>query len=500
MPLPQGYTQVEYIQSSGTQYISTGFLPNNNTRVVADLQVVEVGESVALFGARAGASVTSYMAWQISATRFRSDFNDNYTNCNVDTVLNRIVVDKNKNVCSFGDSTVTTPYSTFQCENELKLFRGSSATSVTKGSSIKLYSCQVYDNGNLIRDYIPAIQINNGEAGLYDQLNNAFYANEGSGDFIAGPVVVVIPEAPQNFRAVSYTANSATLAWDAVENADGYILARDGIQIYEGAETRYTDTEISDGNTYTYSLLAYNTAGQSEPVTITLAIPVYTLDLITDRTADDVLYVKSLREKGWRKMTTDERTAYLSGLKGNYGYTDINRVTEAEIYIAGEFNSSEDGLHDYYNEAIQDILDSLDSDPDYYDLDDPLLPESMWQVSFGTVTLEDGKTDWQYGDIPSDYTDADNDIYDISYYLPNVNTLRGVLAVSLPPTPEDLDDLTFSEANDIESILLGVYDNLVLYINDKREAIDEAKENEIDKYKKMSAAWIYSGEVFCGEM
>lgn len=190
MALPSGYTQVEYIQSSGTQYISTGFLPNNNTRVVADLQVVEVGESVALFGARAGASVTSYMAWQISATRFRSDFNDDYTNCDVDTVLNRIVVDKNKNVCSFGNSTVTTPYSTFQCENELKLFRGSSATSVTKGSSIKLYSCQVYDNGNLIRDYIPAIQINNGEAGLYDQLNNVFYENAGSGSFTTGPIVV----------------------------------------------------------------------------------------------------------------------------------------------------------------------------------------------------------------------------------------------------------------------------------------------------------------------
>ena len=30
--------------------------------------------------------------------------------------------------------------------------------------------------------------------------------------------------------------------------------------------------------------------------------------------------------------------------------------------------------------------------------------------------------------------------------------------------------------------------------------IDEAKENEIDKYKKISAAWIYSGEVFAGEI
>lgn len=499
MPLPQGYTQVEYIQSSGTQYINTNFIPNNNTRVVMDMEIITAETNRPIFGARTGTNINTYMAWQISGTRYRSDFNTQLLNCDVDTVLSRITVNKNKNICSFGSISVTNTDGEFQCEYPLYLFTANSNGSPAGGASMRCYTCQIYDNDVLIRDYVSVTRDSDNKPGLYDFANDIFYANAGTGDFTAGPIVAA-PDTPQDFRTVSYTINSAHLAWDAAEYAAGYILTRDGVQIYEGAETRYTDTEISDGNTYTYSLLAYNTAGQSEPVTITLAIPVYTLDLITDRTADDVQYVKSLRAKGWREMTADERTAYLSGLKGNYGYTDINRVTEAEIYIAGEFNSSEDGLHDYYNEAIQDILDSLDSEPEYYDLDDPLLPESMWQVSFGTVTLEDGKTDWQYGDIPSDYTDASNDVYDISYYLQNVNTLKNVLTVSLPPTPDDLDYLTYQEANDIESILLGVYDNLVLYVNDKREAIDEAKENEIDKYKKISAVWIYSGEIFCGEM
>ena len=37
MSLPSGYKRLEYIQSTGTQYIDTGFKPNNNTRVVMDL-------------------------------------------------------------------------------------------------------------------------------------------------------------------------------------------------------------------------------------------------------------------------------------------------------------------------------------------------------------------------------------------------------------------------------------------------------------------------------
>ena len=38
MALPSGYTQYEYIESSGTQYIDTGFKPNQNTRTVIDFQ------------------------------------------------------------------------------------------------------------------------------------------------------------------------------------------------------------------------------------------------------------------------------------------------------------------------------------------------------------------------------------------------------------------------------------------------------------------------------
>ena len=48
--LPSGYRQVEYIQSSGTQYVDTGFAPNQDTRCVLDAQRVAQAAANVLAG------------------------------------------------------------------------------------------------------------------------------------------------------------------------------------------------------------------------------------------------------------------------------------------------------------------------------------------------------------------------------------------------------------------------------------------------------------------
>lgn len=49
------------------------------------------------------------------------------------------------------------------------------------GVSIKLYYLKIYDNGVMVRDFIPRYE--NGEFGLYDQKNGVFYGNDGEGTF-----------------------------------------------------------------------------------------------------------------------------------------------------------------------------------------------------------------------------------------------------------------------------------------------------------------------------
>ncbi|MBD5356508.1 MAG: hypothetical protein HDR88_06080 [Bacteroides sp.] len=55
--------------------------------------------------------------------------------------------------------------------------------------------------------------------------------------------------------------------------------------------------------------------------------------LITDRVQDDARRARELCAKGWDKMTQADREAYLGGLKGGYGPTDMNRVVGAMEYI-----------------------------------------------------------------------------------------------------------------------------------------------------------------------
>lgn len=55
--------------------------------------------------------------------------------------------------------------------------------------------------------------------------------------------------------------------------------------------------------------------------------------LITDRTQADVTRWKTLHDKGWFRMSPEEKVEWSSGLKGTYNASDLNRVTAAMEYI-----------------------------------------------------------------------------------------------------------------------------------------------------------------------
>ena len=175
---------VEYIQSSGTQYIDTGFMPNNNTRVVMDIEPTKAG-TYAVFGARTGQSSTSYTVWMIHSTSFRSDFNRNQKTISVSSALNRVVIDRNKAVCVIGQASTTNSNSTFQLAyNMFLLALNDKGTCEGRNLSGKLYSCQIYDNDVLIRDYAPVIDPD-GIPCLYEKLSEQYVYNAGSGSFTA---------------------------------------------------------------------------------------------------------------------------------------------------------------------------------------------------------------------------------------------------------------------------------------------------------------------------
>lgn len=183
-PLPSGYTQVEYIQSSGTQYIDTGFVPNQDTRVVCDCEY-QASSSSWLFAVRVASGKGSF-SFLSHNNRFRTDYGASYTQYFATSTTQVTRIDKNKNITTInGNETLTDTTTAFNSTYPLFLFAVNTAGTPSGYSSAKLKNMQIYDNGTLVRDFVPC-KNSSGTVGLYDVVNGKFYINAGTGSFTAG--------------------------------------------------------------------------------------------------------------------------------------------------------------------------------------------------------------------------------------------------------------------------------------------------------------------------
>lgn len=185
--LPSGYTELAYIQSSGTQYIDTGFKPNNNTRVVMEL-LYTGSESISNeFGAWNSSNNASF----ICLTTGKNNLYPFYGNTSKQVSANRTVrhtVDMDKNVVKMNGTTmITFNQMSFQCIYPMFLCCFNNAGVTTNMTSMRIYSCQIYDNDALVRDFVPCINAS-GKVGLYDLVGKQFYGNAGTGVFTGSEV------------------------------------------------------------------------------------------------------------------------------------------------------------------------------------------------------------------------------------------------------------------------------------------------------------------------
>lgn len=181
--LPKGYLRLSYIQSSGTQYFDTGFEPSQNTRVVMDIEILSAGsDGYPVFGARTtGAHFTLFV---FSETNIRSDYGSSLVvNAEVNNAFRRLTIDKNKNVCNFGGTIITNKTKDFQTPYSLYLLTlNENGTTYPRKLSARFYSCQIYSNDILVRDFVP-VKNDKDVVGLYDFVERKFYKNAGTGAF-----------------------------------------------------------------------------------------------------------------------------------------------------------------------------------------------------------------------------------------------------------------------------------------------------------------------------
>ena len=312
MSLPRGYTRLEYIESDGRQWINTGFEPNQDTRVVMEFEILAAA-MVFMFGVRKTTSAGQFAFYWDNQGNFRSRYNTSNI-ASAGTMSGRHTVDMNKNVCTIDGKTTTHTYAAFQTAYPLYLFTCNTTGSVySTHLTGRVYSCRMYDNGTIVRDFVPC-RSSLGEIGLYDDANGVFYQNSGTGTFAAGADVITGPTVPEYFTAES-GVGSVSLAWGESDDADGYRIYRNGVLIADVAAASYTDEDVEKHSGVRYMLVPYNASGEGGGISAAVIVkgdarPIS--DLITDRTAADVT---------------------MKTRKGAYNASDLNRVTAAAEYV-----------------------------------------------------------------------------------------------------------------------------------------------------------------------
>ena len=191
--LPSGYTELAYIQSSGTQHIDTGVTvgPSNYNKIKFSVTAEKIGQGT-------GSSISEWMTDGASnSSLFYIGVYNNlvYYGCGTQDVNTGISYSggkctftldaKNAKVSVTGHDDISATIGTFS--NTVTLYLCAFDYSTIRHFAQKLYGCQIYEDDVLIRDFVPCINAS-GEVGLYDLVGKQFYTNAGSGTFTGSEV------------------------------------------------------------------------------------------------------------------------------------------------------------------------------------------------------------------------------------------------------------------------------------------------------------------------
>lgn len=192
------YIELDYIETTGTQHIDTGFKPNSNTKVEvktyykrgtsSNIGMFLYGSrngNTEMFGAYIDASTDLSHGDRVEA-RYGTQFG---TRLQMSNAAQHIFLqDKNKFILD-GSATITVTANTFQASYNMYIFgvnaAGTASTLAVSGN--RIYYMKIYDNDTLVRDFIPVID-RSGVVCLYDKVTKTFFYNAGTGTFNYGTI------------------------------------------------------------------------------------------------------------------------------------------------------------------------------------------------------------------------------------------------------------------------------------------------------------------------
>lgn len=184
--LPEGYTAVNYLESTGTQYIDTEisaaidlgvkikFIPKSSGQAFGAITSLRKGYYGVEFSPNRGISaywgngIDVGKPWEAGAT-YEIDFNY-----------------QNSGIAIFNDATLALPPDREITQNTVHLFKlNEGNTTYTQYISGQAYGMKMTKGQDIVLDFLPALNPD-GEPCMYDVIRKKAFYNAGTGDFLWG--------------------------------------------------------------------------------------------------------------------------------------------------------------------------------------------------------------------------------------------------------------------------------------------------------------------------
>lgn len=374
------YQKVEYIKSSGTQFIDTGYIAGPNTRVVVDFEYLSLTSNAQanVFGVNGDFPYSAYIN---SSRRYSYSYGEIAGSTFSSIPIGRYIFDLNgyENYYKITDINGT------QIENwdfsetqtgtgtlSLTLFALHDDTDTYLGySTAIMYSCKIYESGVLVRDLIPCYQISTGKIGLYDLINDVFYGNAGTEEFEKGPDIN---------HYVSDNPNRVEITFYNSANADKEPVVRKYFDARNLISLSYTKNSVSNADSISFEI-----ASQSGSIAMFDKRDEYTFQQLNEQGYLSYNEVKIF------KNGVEDATMYLyspskdiNSIQWQFTLSDLFGTYKEKQFLGLGYgsNTARNCLNAVLGENNYNLVNIEANDP-YLDVEIPncyLVPDTMWNT------------------------------------------------------------------------------------------------------------------------
>ena len=186
-----------YLESTGTQWIDTGFIPNRDTVLKTDYQFLSMTSFRGYNEVQTGCgSANNSTRFVIAITNQKWHFAigvANITPVQADLERHTFRLNAPNKLAWLDNASYDVNYETFQSDFSFGLFTRNDSTSLWPfRHTARSFNTKIWDNDVLVRHFVPVpqgLQIGDfvvPSNGMWDIIEQKFYGNMGSGDFIYG--------------------------------------------------------------------------------------------------------------------------------------------------------------------------------------------------------------------------------------------------------------------------------------------------------------------------